>query len=72
MCYRKARRLRVDRHESAAEIDALLALSESIPVVMTVSQSLYGSSMNTHSSDWQRALTIDTCGEYETTTSRKR
>jgi hypothetical protein len=57
MCYRKARRLRVDRHESAAEIDALLALSESIPVVMTVSQSLYGSTLDAgRSPEWQRAM----------------
>jgi len=42
----------------------LIRASEAVPVTFSVEASLYGSSMNTHSENWQRALTLDYSGEY--------
>ncbi len=46
--YKRARYQRREHVESTARVDALLAISERLPVRFEVSQSLYGSSMNPH------------------------
>ena len=45
-----------DPVESAAEVNRLLKMAESYPVQFSVEASLWGSTMDTRSQDWQTAL----------------
>ena len=58
-------RKRVDHGETAAEINRLMRAAEAFPVQFSVEASLFRSTMDLHSENWQRALTVDSCGEYE-------
>jgi hypothetical protein len=67
--YRKARLVRRDRPESAARINQMLRISESLPVIFTEpSQSLFRSTMDLHSESWRDALNY--ADDYETTKRR--
>jgi hypothetical protein len=61
---------RKDPVESAAHVNRLLRAASAFPVQFRTEASLHGSSMNPYSADWRRAMTVDSCGEYETAKKR--